>query len=183
MTLYLYRLMGAAMLDRGVYEGIEADSGATRQAGLTVVLASLAAGFGAGGAWAPELLNFVALSAIALVGWFAWAMMTFQIGTLVLPGRHTSSSFGELLRTVGFATAPGLLQVFAVLPGMAAPVFAVTTIWMFAAMVVGVRHALDYPRTGRALAVCGLAAGLAVSMALVIGLLFGPALAASGAMP
>jgi cytochrome c553 len=181
MTLYLYRLIGAAMLDRGMYEGIEADTRATRQAALTVLLASLAAGLGAGGVWTPNPSRFALVSVIALVTWLAWAMMTFQIGTWVLPGRQTASSFGELLRTIGFAAAPGLLQVFAALPGMAIPVFVATTAWMFVAMVVGVRHALDYPRTGRALAVCGLAAGLVLAFVLIFGLLFGPALARRGA--
>jgi cytochrome c556 len=181
MTLYLYRLIGAAMLDRGIYEGIEADSRATRQAALTVLFASLAAGLGAGGVWTPQPSRFALVTAIALVTWLAWAMMTYQIGTWVLPGRQTASSFGELLRTVGFAAAPGLFQVFAALPGMAVPVFVATGVWMFVAMVVGVRHALDYPRTGRALAVCGLAAGLVVAFVLIFGLLFGPALAESGA--
>lgn len=181
MTLYLYRLIGAAMLDRGMYEGIEADARATRQAALTVLLASLAAGLGAGGVWTPEPSRFAVVSVVALVTWLAWAMMTFQIGTWVLPGRQTASSFGELLRTIGFAAAPGLLQVFAALPGMAAPVFVATTAWMFVAMVVGVRHALDYPHTGRALAVCGLAAALVLAFVLIFGLLFGPALARGGA--
>ena len=181
MTLYLYRLMGAAMLDRGMYEAIEADTRATRQAALTVLLASVAAGLGAGGVWTPDPSRFAFVSVIALVTWLAWAMMTFQIGTWVLPGRQTASSFGELLRTIGFAAAPGLFQVFAALPGMAVPVFIVTVVWMFVAMVVGVRHALDYPRTGRALAVCGLAAGLVLAFVLIFGLLFGPALAGGGA--
>ena len=181
MTLYLYRLIGAAMLDRGMYEGIEADTRATRQAALTVLLASVAAGLGAGGVWTPEPSRFALVSVTALITWLAWAMMTFQIGTWVLPGRQTASSFGELLRTIGFAAAPGLFQVFAALPGMAVPVFVATAVWMFVAMVVGVRHALDYPRTGRALAVCGLAAGLVLAFVLIFGLLFGPALAGGGA--
>ena len=181
MILYLYRVMGAAVFDGGVYEAIEADTRATRQAALTVVLASLAAGFGAGGVWLPELSHFALASLVALVSWLAWAMLMFQIGTWVLPGRQTVSSFGELLRTVGFATAPGFVLVFAVLPGMALPVFALAAVWMFAAMVFGVRHALDYPHTGRALAVCGLAALLVLTLVMLFGLAFGSVRAASDA--
>jgi hypothetical protein len=181
VTLYLYRLVGAAVLDGGIYEAIEADTRATRQAALTVVLASLAAGLGAGGVWRPDAAGFAIASLIALAAWLAWAMLMFQIGTWVLPGRQTVSSFGELLRTVGFAAAPALFLVFAVLPGMAVPVFAIATAWTFAAMVVGVRHALDYPHTGRALAVCALATALVLALVVVVGLLFGPALASSPA--
>jgi mono/diheme cytochrome c family protein len=181
VILYLYRLVGAAVLDGGVYEAIEADSRATRQAALTVVLASFAAGLGAGGVWRPDPAGFAVATLLALAAWLAWAMLMFQIGTWVLPGRQTVSSFGELLRTVGFAAAPGFFLVFAVLPGMAVPVFAFATAWMFAAMVVGVRHALDYPGNGRALAVCALAAALVLVLVVVVGLLFGPALASSSA--
>lgn len=181
MIVYLYRVMGAAVFDGGVYESIEADRHATRQAGLTVILASLAAGLGAGGVWLPEFSRFAFASLVALVAWLAWAMLMFQIGTWVLPGRQTVSSFGELLRTVGFATAPGLLLVFAVLPGMAIPVFALATVWMFATMVFGVRHALDYSHTGRALAVCALAAVLVLGLVLLFGLVFGTVRASADA--
>ena len=43
-----------------------------------------------------------------------------------------------------------------------------------AAMVIGVRHALDYSSTGRALAVCGLAFLLALIVAFVMGVFLGP---------
>lgn len=77
----------------------------------------------------------------------------FGLGTRLLPEAETQASLGQLLRTTGFAAAPGLLQVFAVLPGMAIPVFAGTTVWMFTAIVIGVRHAFGYRSTWRALAV------------------------------
>ena len=47
--MFFYRLMGAAMLDHSMYEGIEADRSITGQAVAAVLLSSLAAGFGAGG--------------------------------------------------------------------------------------------------------------------------------------
>jgi hypothetical protein len=176
MGLFVYRLFGAAMLDASTYEGIEADrSGGTWQAVATVVLSSLAAGVGAGGWYGSRLTTFAIVSAVALVMWVAWATLVFQIGTKILPAPETDSDLGELLRTIGFAAAPGLLQVFGALPRMAGPVFVGTSIWMFAAMVVAVRHALDYSGIGRALAVCGLAAGLSIGLAFLLGLFFGPA--------
>ena len=60
------------------------------------------------------------------------------------------------------------------LPGMMMPVFVGTWIWMIAAMVVGVKHALDYASTRRALLVCLTAAGLAGAMATIFGAFFGP---------
>ena len=174
MSLFFYRLMGAAMLDGAMYEGIEADRSVTWQAATAVLLSSLAAGFGSGGWYTGELRLFVMFSVIALITWLAWAVLTFQIGTRVLPEPQTSATVGELLRTIGFAASPGLLQVFAALPAVTLPVFVVSIGWMFAAMVIGVRHALDYSSTWRALAVCGLAAGLVLGLAFLLGVLLGP---------
>ena len=174
MGLFAYRLFGAALLDASVYEGIEADRGAMTQAIVAVLLSSLAAGIGAAGWEGPHASTLVVMTGIALVTWFAWAVLMYQIGARLLPASDTQTDLGELLRTIGFAAAPGLLQVFAVFPRMMMPVFVVSWIWMFAATVTAVRHALDYQSTGRTLLVCALAAGLAIALAVGLGVLFGP---------
>lgn len=174
MGLFFYRLMGAAMLDHSMYEGIEADRSITGQAALVVLLSSLAAGLGAGGWFTGDVRMMLTMSVIALIAWIAWAVMIHQIGTHVLPSPETRATLGELLRTVGFAAAPGLILIFAIFPVVTVPVFVVGVAWMFAAMVIGVRHALDYRSTGRALAVCGLAFLLAVIVAFVMGVFLGP---------
>src|SRR5689334_13439754 len=150
MITFLYRVMGAAMLDAGTYEQLESDHRAGKQAALVVLIASLAAGVGGGIARSTGALGAAQVSALALVTWIAWAVLTLQIGTRVLPQRETHADTGELLRTIGFAASPGWLQVFAIIPGATWPVFAITTAWMFAAMVVAIRHALDYTSIGRA---------------------------------
>jgi hypothetical protein len=163
MMTFVYRLMGAAMLDGGTYE----------QAMVVVLLSSLAAGAGAGlHAWGGPS-GFARIGAIALVTWIAWAVLTLQIGSRVLPQPQTRSDTGEMMRTLGFAATPGLLQVFGLIPGVTLPVFAITTAWMFAAMVVAIRHALDYTSIGRALAVCFVAALIVVLFAFGLGILFG----------
>lgn len=174
MGLYLYRLMGAAMLDAAMYEGIEADRSTTRQAALTVVLASLAAGIGAAGLYGPRPATLVTVSVLACLTWVAWAVLMFHIGTRMLPEPQTRATLGELLRTTGFAAAPGLIQVFAMFPAMATPVFAGTWIWMLVAMVVAVQHALDYRSRWRAIAVCVVGASLSLALAFVVGLVWGP---------
>jgi hypothetical protein len=174
MSLFLYRLLGAAMLDASMYEGIEADRRATPQAFAAVVLASFAAGVGLssgqGGAW-PAIAM---LTGLALVTWMAWAMLMFQLGTRALPEPETSADLGQLLRTIGFASGPGCLMALGLVPALAWPAFLVAGVWMFAAMVVAVRHALDYHSYARAIAVCALGAALSLGLAFAIGLLFGP---------
>ncbi len=61
---------------------------------------------------------------------------------------------GQLLRTIGFASSPGLLRILGIVPGMTGIVFIVCALWMLVAMVIAVRQALDYHGTGRAIAVC-----------------------------
>ena len=71
-----------------------------------------------------------------------------------------------------------MIQVLAVLPDARVPVFTVAAIWAIAASVVAVKQALDYTSTWRALAVSGFGIVLALAVAFVLGLAFGPTLAA-----
>src|SRR5262249_38341255 len=125
MTSFPYRLFGAAALDVGVYEEVEADRGATAQAALVVVVSSLAAGLGAFGLTGRTGSSLVAgalvWSALALVGWAAWALLVFQIGGRLMPTRKTRVDVTELLRTIGFSTAPGFLCILGVMPSVARP--------------------------------------------------------------
>ncbi|MBI3402016.1 MAG: hypothetical protein HY048_11400 [Acidobacteria bacterium] len=168
------RLLGAAALDPTTYEEVEADRGATGQACLVVVLSSIAAGIGARGFGGGSLTSMVFISGIALISWAAWALVTFEIGSRIMPSADTQVDIGELLRTIGFAATPGMLQIFGVVPGAALPAFVITWIWMLAAMVVAVRQALDFTSTARAVAVCVLGWVLALAIALTLGLFFGP---------
>jgi hypothetical protein len=171
MGLFLYRAMGAAMLDRSMYEGIEADRSINAQAAVVVLMSSLAAGFGAGGWLDSDLRVFLSLSVFALTTWMIWALLTHQVGTHILPEAQTRATLGELLRTVGFAAAPGLLFVFAAFPLMTVPVFVATVAWMFVAMVVAVQHALDYSSWLRALTVCGIAFGITIVVTVTVAML------------
>ena len=86
--LFLYRLSGAAVLDAAIYESIEADPHATRQAVAVVLLSAVAAGIGASGLVGPRPVVLAAISALALVTWLAWGMLMFQIGTVCCPSRR-----------------------------------------------------------------------------------------------
>lgn len=173
---YLRRLMGAAALDAATYEEVERDETATPQAFATVILSGLACGVGTTGfGGTPRSVAFV--GAIALLTWGIWAIITFEIGVRLMPRPETRSDVGELLRTIGFATAPGGVLVLGAFPGVTIPVFALTAIWMLSAMTIAVRQALDLGSTARALAVCGLGWVLVIGIALGLGLAFGPSLA------
>lgn len=172
---FLMRLIGAASLDVAIYEEVEADRGATWQALVVVLLSSLAAGIGARGFGGGSIEQMVFMSTVALIAWAAWALLTFQIGARIMPEAQTRADVGELLRTIGFASTPGLLRVFGVIPEVALPAFVISSIWMLVAMVVAVRQALDYQSTSRAVAVCAVGWALALVIAIGLGVFFGPA--------
>lgn len=171
---FLQRLIGAMALDAAIYEEVESDRRATAQAFGVVVLSSLAAGIGARGFGENSAANIAFISILSLLAWAAWALVTFEIGARLMPDLATRADVGQLLRTIGFASTPGLLRVLGILPGATVPVFVVTSIWMLGAMVVAVRQALDYQSTTRAVAVCLLGWVLALTFAIAIGMVFGP---------
>ena len=92
---FLQRLIGAAALDSAIYEEVEGDRGATGQALTVIVLSSLAAGVGARGLGATTLLNAVFFAIVALMAWGAWALLTLQIGSRILPESRTQRGHGR----------------------------------------------------------------------------------------
>lgn len=167
MNLFVDRVIRAAKLDGNLYEEVEADKSALGQAMAVVVISSVAAGVGmideAG-------LGGIFMGAVAaLIGWYIWAYLTFLIGTRLLPEPQTSADYGELLRTIGFSSAPGVIRVLGIFPVLEGIVFFVASIWMLVAMVVAVRQALDYSGTLRAVGVCAIGWVIqVVIMALVL---------------
>jgi hypothetical protein len=145
-------MIRAAKLDAQLYEEVEADRGAMREAMTVVVLSAVAAGIGnlANGG----LVGIISGTIGALVGWYIWAFLTYFIGTRLLPEPATSADHGELLRTIGFSSAPGLIRVLGIIPGLTPIVFSIAGAWMLIAMVIAVRQALDYQSTWRAFGVC-----------------------------
>jgi hypothetical protein len=173
-TTFPLRLIGAISLDPPIYEEIEADTRATGQAMLVIILSSVSAGIGAFGWASGSWRGVLFITALSLVSWAVWAVLTFVIGTQLLPEPETRADVGELLRTIGFAAAPGMLRIFGIVPGATVPAFAITAVWMLAAMVVAVRQALDFTSTMRAVAVCVIGWTLALGLAVGLQLIFGP---------
>ena len=165
-------MLRAALLDRELYEEVEADPSATRQAFAVVLLSAVAAGLG--GLEHRGVPSIVGYTLIALAGWWIWAYVTYVIGTRLLPGPETQADVGQLLRTIGFSSAPGVLRIFALVPPVGAQVFLASTIWMLIAMVIAVRQALDYASTARAIAVCAVGFPIYALILAASMLLLGP---------
>ena len=167
----LQRMLGALRLDRVIYEEVERDKTATGQAAFIVVATSAVAG----------AVSFVLtrigdagdgiLGAIgALIGWAAYAWLAYFLGTRLFPARETKADWGEVARTLGFASTPRFLYVFALIPGLAGLVQLVVGIWVLIATVVALQASLD----------CSLLRAIVIGLAasVVQGIIFAVALSA-----
>jgi len=140
---------------------VKADKGVLGQAMGLVVLSHVAgpiALFTPGGleaglaAVAPGMIWW---SLFGLFGWYLWAFSTYLIGTKLLPEPQTHATHNELLRTVGFAMSPGILQLLAIIPVLL-PIMFVAGVWVIVATVIAVRQTLGYHSTLRMIAVCAM---------------------------
>ena len=172
------RMLRAAILEATLYEEVKADTQATGQATGVVVLSSLAAGLGCltnGGS-----IGFVLMTMMAGMSWYVWAYMTYFIGAKLLPAPQTHATSRTCLRTIGFASAPGVLRLVGIIPEWTGMVFVVALLWMLVAMVVAVRQALDYQSTLRAVGVCAIGWLVHLLAIALVLLLLGSSTALSG---
>jgi hypothetical protein len=145
------RIVGAMKLDVPTFEEIERDTNAMGQAIGVIVIAAVASAVGAG-RFGIMVLPFTALA--SLVGYLAWSLAVFLIGTKLMPEPTTKADFNQTFRVVGFAAAPGLFSVLGILPLIGGLVRLVVAVWTIAAMVIAVRQVLDYTTTAKAVVVC-----------------------------
>lgn len=158
------RMKGAAMLDVATYEEVEHDSTATGQAAVVVMIVAVCSAIGSIGAGGRGIIGSV-ISAI--VGWLVWAGITYVIGDKMLGGTAT---WGELLRTLGFAQTPGVFFFFGFIPILGWLVKPVIGLWILVAGIIAIRQALDFS-TGRAIGTA-LLGWLAL---MILSLVFGSA--------
>jgi hypothetical protein len=137
------RMRGAAMLDVATYEEVENDLNATGQAATVVAIVAVCSAIGGAG---HGIAGIIGGLISALLGWLIWAGVTYFVGTKLFGGTAT---WGELLRTLGFAQSPGVLLILGIIPGLGGIVRFAVGIWMLAAGIVAIRQALDIT-TGKA---------------------------------
>lgn len=157
------RMIGAAMLNVDVYEEVEADTTATQSAALVVVIVAIASAIGGVRA---GMIGMLAGLLSALLAWLIFSGITYLIGDKLLGGTAT---WGELLRTIGFAQSPGVLGVFGILPFLGPLIRFVVAIWILIAVVIAIRQACDFG-TGQAVltAVLGFVAWVILGALLTI---------------
>ena len=170
-SVFVNRIIRACKLDVSLYEEVEADKSATFQAALVVILSSIAAGVGALTIGAS---NFLMAPILSLISWYIWAYLIYFIGAKLFPEPNTEADHGQLLRTIGFSSAPGLIRVFGFTPDLTSIIFIVASIWMLVAMVIAVKQALDYNSIWRAIGVVVIGFFVQAIVLIMLLRIFGP---------
>jgi hypothetical protein len=148
------RMIRASRLDASLYEEVENDRTATSQAATVVIIVAIASAIGnalnaaINNAPAGLIGGIIGGVIFALLMWLVWAYLTYFVGTRFFGGSATP---GEMLRTIGFASSPGLLGILVFIPVLGPIISFVVGIWSLVAGVVAVRQALDFT-TGKAIA-------------------------------
>ena len=147
----IQRMLAAARLDVDFFEDVESDMSLTGQAMLVVLIASIAGGIGAIGG---EGIGAFFLGVIAwIVFWAVMAFVTYFVGTTIFNTPQTYANWGQMARVIGYAQSPGILRIFGFIPGLGGGIILIALVWQIAATIVGVRQALDYESTWRAVGV------------------------------
>ena len=162
---FIDRAIGAATLNVSIYEEVEHDTSATGQAAAMVALVAVANAIGSVATFLitwemgdlPPLPWYVIASLVVahfsvncivfFSYWVLWSLLTLFVGRKLFGG---TADLGEMLRTLGFAHAPGLLTAVVFIPVLGWIVAPVGWIWMLVCGIVAIRQALDFG-TGEAI--------------------------------
>ena len=176
MASFQDRVLGALKLQAATFEEVEHDTSATGQAATVVVAAAVLRGIATSISTAMLGLGIGIVGLIlgvvfALIGWAVGSYVILLVGTKLMPGKDTEADIGQVLRVTGFATSPGLLGILGFVPIINILLFLVLAIWQIAAMVVGVKQALDYDDLVKPAIVCVIAWVIMFVVMSIVGLM------------
>jgi hypothetical protein len=162
------RVVGVLKLEVPTYEAIERDPHATREAAIVVAAVAIASGIGG----LDEGLGGLIAGIIgALITWLVFSGFAYFFGKQLFGTPTTQANFEHVLRTVGYARAPGLLNLFGFIPVLGIIIAIVASIWGIVTVIIAIRQALDFS-TSRAI-ITGIVAAIAAAIVLgILGLIF-----------
>ena len=155
MRQYFNRFSRAAKLDAEFYREIAANPKMLNQAWITVLLYCMLSSWGSFGRIGAVGSHIAMIT--TLIGWYIWAFFTYFVATRFLLGTPAEIKRGDrktVFRVMGFATAPGVIRLLGIIPGLGIVVFVVASIWMIVASTLAVKQALDIENTARAAGAC-----------------------------
>ncbi len=160
MKIFLNRFFRAVKLDVSLFQEIIEDPKTFNQALIVVLIYSMMSAWGTFGRTGAVGNNIGMIT--TLLGWYVWAFSTYMVGARMLPEAGTEPDRKTILRVIGFACAPGIVRILGFIQGFGLIVILIAFIWMVAAATIGVKQAMNYESTARALGVCII--GLLISI-------------------
>jgi hypothetical protein len=164
------KMIKAAMLNSQFYEEVEHDRNASLQAGAVVALSAICGGLASIGMYG--ITGLIAGVILGISAWLLRAGVILIIGTKFLRTAETEADYGQLIRTMGFASSPGLIRVLGIVPFIGTVIIIISEIWILAATIVAVRQALDFKSTLRAISVVFIGELIVILLILIISGLF-----------
>lgn len=150
------RASRVARLDTTIYEDVEADEGAVNQAALLIGMSWIAAAIGSFHSHAP-LTSLVAGLVLAALGWVLWIGGIWWLAKYVLNEGVSPIEYWPYLRTVGFASVPGMALLVGVVPGLFGLILlGAVYFWFFATTTLAVQQSLYYSDVVRSAIVVGV---------------------------
>jgi hypothetical protein len=150
MNDMIKRIMRAIMLDREFYKEAEADTNLNQEALTIVIIVSVIGGIGAfisslmAQSFGRAIIALLVTSGLGVANYYIWAYVTHFIGTNMFKG---DADPGELLRVLGYASAPRLLTLLGFIPCIGWLISLAGGIWALVAGFFGVQEALDLDTT------------------------------------
>lgn len=165
----LKRAIRVAKLDLPVYREIAGDANATKEAAVVVAVVALASGIGA---LNDSFGRVIVAVLVAFIGWVIFAAMTYFFGKNIFGTPSTQVNVESLLRTQGYAQAPGVLAFFGFIPVLGWIAAFVGSIWALITAIVAIRETLVIG-TGRAIIVGIIAAIASGIVSAILAIIFG----------
>jgi hypothetical protein len=152
MNTFVSRMIRAAKLDASLFEELINDPSTQGQSIWVVAILAMATGYGMFSRAGVTAVNSCLVT--TFLAWYFWAFTLYFFGTYLFRNIVTKTDRKTVLRVVAFASAPGVLRLLGVFPHTTGILFIVTSVWIIAASVIGIKLAFKIPHTGIAVLLC-----------------------------
>jgi hypothetical protein len=163
------RIMRILKLDFSVFREIESDPNATTEAAIVVAITTLVSAIASAVGSDHAVASFVQAMINGFVGWIVWSAVTYFVGRSMFAGGGT---LVQMLRVLGYANAPRILSVFAVIPCFGWLGVLIGWLLSIVAGIMAIKEALDL-ELGTAIAVVIIGVIAMVVFWAIVGVIVG----------
>jgi len=136
------RIIRAIRLEPGLYREVANSEKLMGESVLIILAVALLSGIGSVFNSAHPALSFFAeIFNNVFFGWVIWSLVAYFVGTAFFQGE---SSINQLLRAIGYASAPRLLGLFSAIPCFGWLIALAGWILSLIAVIIAIREAMKF---------------------------------------